>query len=123
MKRQSDIFGVNREQDDVETQTRRVKDGESQKDVERNKVPAKALVKEDVQALIKRALTDQKLPLEDPTKARCLKNAQNFESSFSEKIEKVDSPRRLSIPKLRIYDGTSNLANHVQYFQHSMACG
>ena len=106
---------------DIETRARHVKDGESHRHFGRKKAPTRALVEEDVQALIERALTDRKLPLEDPTRARCLGNAQNFETPFSEEIEKADPPRRFAIPKLRIYDGTSDPAYHVQHFQHSMA--
>lgn len=73
-----------------------------------------------MQAIIERALTDQKLPPENPTRARSLRNAQNFESPFSEEIEKADSSR-FTIPKLRVYDGTLDPADHVQHFQYSMA--
>ena len=78
---------------DVKTQTRRVKDGESERDVERKKAPTRTLVEEDVQALIERAMIDRKLSLEDPTRVRCLKSAQNFKSPFSKEIETADPPR------------------------------
>ena len=55
------------------------------------------------------------------TRVRYLGSAQNFESPFSKEIQRVDPPRRFSIPKLRIYDGTSDPADHVQHCQHSMA--
>lgn len=44
-----------------------------------------------------------------------------FQEFIFEGIEKADPPRRFSIPKLRIYDGISDLAYHVQLYQHSMA--
>ena len=46
--------------------------------------------------------------------------SQNFESPFSKEIKRLDPPRRFSIPKLRIYDGTSDPADHIQHYQHSM---
>ena len=104
----------------METQARQSKEGGSQR-VHERKTLIKDLAEEDVQTLIEKALIVRKLPLEDPTTARSLKNAQNFESPFSEEIEKADLPWRFSIPKLRIYNGTSDLADHVQHFQHSMA--
>ena len=109
-----------RREGDVETQTRRAKERESQRVLER-KAPTKGLAKEDVQALIEEALTYQKLPLEDPARAKRLRNAQNFESPFSKEIEKADPLQRFYIPKLRIYNGTSDPVDHVQHFQHFMA--
>ena len=89
-----------------------MKDGEAP----RRKAPPRALAEEDVQALIEKVLADRKLPLENLTRARYLRNVQNFESPFSEEIEKADPPRWFSIPKLRVYDGISDPAYHVQHY-------
>ena len=94
-----------------------MKDGEAP----RRKAPPQALAEENVQDLIEKALVDRKLPPENPTRARYLGNTQNFEYPFLEEIEKADSPRRFSISKLRVYDGISDPAYHVQHYLHSMA--
>ena len=71
--------------------------------------------------LLRGALANQKPHLETMTRARYLGSAQNFESPFSKEIERVDLPLRFSNPKLRVYDGISDPADHVQRYQHSMA--
>lgn len=60
----------------------------------RGRASQRGLAEKDVKALIERALIDRKLPPpENPTRARCLRNAQNFESPFLEEIEKADPPQ------------------------------